>query len=37
MSKSILEKYKDYIKNEKGLSHNTQEAYIRDLLNFLST
>ena len=34
MSQMILDKYIDYIKTEKGLSDNTQEAYIRDLMNF---
>lgn len=34
MSKSILEKYIDYINNEKGLASNTLEAYIRDIIQF---
>lgn len=36
MSQSILDKYIDYIKNEKELSVNTQEAYVRDLIKFIS-
>ena len=34
MSKSILEKYIDYINNEKGLASNTLEAYVRDIIQF---
>lgn len=34
MSKSILNRYIDYIKNEKGLTSNTLEAYIRDITQF---
>lgn len=35
MSQPIFERYIDYIKNEKELSENTQEAYIRDLAKFI--
>lgn len=34
MSQSILDKYVEYIKTEKGLTLNTLEAYKRDLLQF---
>lgn len=35
MSQSILESYIEYIKNEKELSENTQEAYLSDLTKFM--
>lgn len=34
MSERILKKYIDYIKNDKGLTSNTLEAYIRDITQF---
>lgn len=34
MSELIIKKYKDYILKDKGLSQNTSEAYIRDILQF---
>lgn len=34
MHQILFDKYIDYIKTEKGLSNNTQEAYIRDLIHF---
>ncbi|CCQ93191.1 Tyrosine recombinase XerD [[Clostridium] ultunense Esp] len=34
MSETILIKYIDYIKNDKGLTSNTLEAYIRDITQF---
>lgn len=34
MPQILFDKYIDYIKTEKGLSDNTQEAYIRDLMHF---
>lgn len=36
MEKGILKKYRNYILLEKGLSENTQDAYMRDVENFLS-